>query len=285
MTGFVNNGFYVFQDYAVVHWIDHLEAVLGSLEDSDSQQDDFKTSFTEFYEFCSEESLVNHDIREEHREQFKHIKDFEYAEKMLQLCSYTRRTRGADHKVTALGKLGEVVSRSRSIIEGLSLFRKNMIHGYYGSNLYKCSMHECYYFHEGFPDARRRNIHMESHEKPFLCTEQSCPRQHVGFSTEEDLSKLTAINHPDPSVFGSRVPRVKKALIMYECNICSKQFTRESTLLAHSTSHGIKRPHSCSFCEMSFNRKSDCMRHQKNVHAEEKEKVVGDRFEADNVPE
>jgi hypothetical protein len=287
MQKFAAKGFYAFQDYAIVHWIDHLEAVMKSLQGSTSQQDDFTISFTEFYEFCGEEALVNYDTQKEYQEQFQHTKDVEYVGEMVQLCSHTRQIRTIDQGLTALGKFGQIVGRSRSILEELSQsmieVSKEKLQEYYGNNWYKCPHHGCFYFHEGFPDPTRRDFHVDRHEKPFHCAEQSCPRSCLGFGTDKELTKHVAIMHPDPSIFASVVPKVKKPVATHRCSICSKEFTRASSLQTHSRAHGTERPFSCTFCGKSFVRKYECERHEA-IHSKEKEKVVDDRFGEDDVP-
>ncbi|TGO87839.1 hypothetical protein BPOR_0200g00080 [Botrytis porri] len=45
-------------------------------------------------------------------------------------------------------------------------------------------------------------------------------------------------------------------------NVCSKTFTRGTTLREHELSHTNMRPYKCSTCKKGFSRRKDCLRHQ-----------------------
>jgi len=279
MQEFAAKGIYAFQDYAIVHWIDHLEAVIKSPQGFTYQEDDLAVSFTEFYESCRDETLVEYDTQQEYPVHSQHTNDSKDIKEMVQLCNYARKIRNIDQGLTALGRFGQIVRRSRSILEELSQSMigasKEKIQEYYGNNCYRCPYHGCFYFHEGFPGPTRRDAHVDDHESPFYCTEESCPRSHSGFGTDIELSKHVAIMHPDRSIFASLLPKVKKSVIKHRCNICLREFTRARSLQVHVRIHDTERPYSCNFCEKSFVRKNDCERHERS-HSKEEAKVIGD---------
>ncbi|KAF5869897.1 putative transcriptional regulator prz1 protein [Botrytis fragariae] len=48
----------------------------------------------------------------------------------------------------------------------------------------------------------------------------------------------------------------------HSCNVCSKTFTRGTTLREHERSHTNERPCICSTCRKGFSRRKDCRRHE-----------------------
>jgi hypothetical protein len=187
----------------------------------------------------------------------------------LLLVSYTRTSRAKQERIDGLGDLGQVITKNRSILEGLrtskslDLATKSKLEQYYGTLWHKCPRHACIYFHEGFLDETRRDNHVSRHEKPFFCTESSCSRSHYGFSTEKELKKHINVQHPDPSAL---FPKIKKPPVKHLCNICSKEFTRAHNLNAHKRTHSNLRPYDCKICGKAFVRRQDRERHVEKLH-------------------
>jgi hypothetical protein len=214
-------------------------------------------------------------------ERFYRIKDTEYANTMIQLLDHTRKSREADESFAGLEAIGEVVRRSRSILENLNFHQtaslpadsREKLEVYYGNNWYKCPRHTCFYFHEGYPDAAQRNNHANRHEKPFCCTELSCPRIHLGFSSKTELDRHMTIQHPDPAAFAWRFPKIKQPAAKHRCTECPKEFTRAHSLNIHVKSHANDRNFGCRFCSKSFVRKYDRDRHEGKLHAEKKKQM------------
>lgn len=48
----------------------------------------------------------------------------------------------------------------------------------------------------------------------------------------------------------------------HQCNVCSKTFTRGTTLREHERSHTNEKPYKCTTCEKGFSRRKDCHRHE-----------------------
>jgi hypothetical protein len=217
------------------------------------------------------------DVPTELRERCHSVRDSDFAEHMMLLISHSRRSRSSDDQLSALGDLGSIVARTRSILEKLSqptalcVDSRDKLQQYYGLNWIKCPRHNCFYFHEGFHDASRRENHISRHERPFCCTELSCPRIHLGFSTEKELKKHIAIQHPDPAAFAWRFPKVKKATSKHGCTICPKEFIRAHSLKIHMRTHDNERPFKCRFCIKAFDRKDSCERHEKKLHPKQKD--------------
>lgn len=272
------DGAYAFQEYAVLHWLDHLEAIIQCepLSEFDNSHD-LGSAVNDFYDTYGAGNSDKEDVPAELRERCHNIRDGEYAENMLLLISHARKSRSSHDQLVALGDLGSIVDRTRSILEKfshstvLSAESKDKLQQYYGINWHKCPRHNCFYFHEGFQDALRRENHVSRHERPFCCTELSCPRINLGFSTEKELKKHMAIQHPDPAAFAWRFPKVKKADPKHCCTLCPKEFKRAHSLKIHMRAHGNERPFKCRFCTKLFDRKDSCERHEEKLHPEQKD--------------
>ncbi|TGO44699.1 hypothetical protein BCON_0473g00060 [Botryotinia convoluta] len=63
---YVNEGYYAFQEYAIVYWVDHLESLVEQLSPSDlenSEQCDLGSAIAEFYEIFEVQSTKRSDTR------------------------------------------------------------------------------------------------------------------------------------------------------------------------------------------------------------------------------
>ncbi|TVY78217.1 C2H2 finger domain transcription factor crzA [Lachnellula suecica] len=278
MTDHLTRGSYAFQDYSVMHWIDHLEELLRYLEAED--MDNFSLlgpSVNAFYDTYGAGELREDEIPIELRRKCGAIEETDYVEHLLLLIINARKSRAADDQISGLGDIGEVIGRNRKLLETLggssnstTTTSKGQLELYYGLNWNKCPRHKCPYFYEGFPNATRRDNHVNRHEKPFCCTELSCPRIHHGFSTEKELKKHMALQHPDPAAFAWRFPKIKQPAQKHRCPECPKEFTRAHSLNIHLKTHGNKREYGCPYCSKSFVRKYDRDRHEENLHSDKK---------------
>ncbi|KAH7336622.1 hypothetical protein BKA65DRAFT_37368 [Rhexocercosporidium sp. MPI-PUGE-AT-0058] len=274
-------GYYAFQDYAILHWIDHLEASIPfMLTDVVDKDDGLDSAINDFSEAYGSVETGASDIKTELRDRCQHLKDTDVYDNILLLLSHTRTIRSKEETISALGVLGTVISKTRFTLEKLQAATlsgtlpvsiKANLEQYYGTNWFKCLRHSCIKFHEGFSNAASRDSHANRHEKPYLCTESSCTRKYVGFSTEKDLKRHLTIMHPDPSVL---FPKIKKPPAKHVCDVCSKDFTRAHNLNAHKRTHDNVRPYTCVTCGKTFVRKFDCERHMDKLHPEQKKKAA-----------
>lgn len=298
-TDFLRRGFFGFQDYALTHWSDHVNAVIkaGPIPASDSWDGapDLETAITNF--------VAHHQLpQSDHNASAASDKGCS----LFSECSYFDDICAIhDHiqrqKERGIGGLDEIcpkslknaVMSSRENLESyarsanvttellLSLIEK------YGPKWFKCPKVTCYYFHEGFGDLKSKNYHVERHEQPYRCGYMDCERGYkLGFSTHKDLERHMLGTHPenarigvtftklkrrreDSDDSGSQSPKRTKAPAKFACELCTKSFTRQSILNTHMLTHSNTKPFKCSECDKSFVRASDQKRHEK-IHLEVK---------------
>ncbi|RDW85274.1 hypothetical protein BP6252_02864 [Coleophoma cylindrospora] len=280
----IKTGFYAFLDYASLHWVDHLEIFLRTMEAVDLRELDIVGQAGEDF------SAVNHafDIPDvENVEQFDvrcvEARDAPCFESLVSLATHTRRMRSTQEDLLALGDVGAMLARVRSHFESmvqssrLTAMEKQSLEMYYGGHWFKCSRHACFYFHEGFPAAKNRDQHLNRHELPFCCSHDGCSRAQTGFSTEKELQKHTKKNHPDPQSLSWRFAKADTTVLgskqkppaRFQCTRCVKRFTRGFALKCHLRAHTGERPFVCTFCQGRFARQQDFKRHER-LHSGEK---------------
>lgn len=281
---YVMTGHYAFQDYAIMHWIDHMEALIPYFStDLVGNLEQISQAIKDYFEAYGPPDVGEDDISEDLVARCIPIREIGFYDPLLLLISSTRKLRGKVEKLSGLGELGDVVARNRNVLEklqsaALDASTKAKLQRYYGEKWYKCPHHTCYYFHDGFLDMARRENHTGRHEKPFVCTAAAgCTRLYHGFSTEKELRKHISKDHPDPA---NLFPKIKKPAPKHICEICSAEFTRAHNLKAHMNSHENNRPYACTSCEKTFVRNYDRQRHMKKMHSEaskkDEERLVSD---------
>ena len=270
LRDFVVEGYYAFQDYATLHWLDHLENLYQTQDQSGNTWDkDLTLAVEEFFE--------RHTTQLGEREETPgivtgYLRDDGHIAHLSPLLAETRGLRAQDETLAALGVLGDVVNKVRSTIEHFigtldpEAESKQEMKRYYGFNWYKCPKHPCFYFHEGFPSAKLRDRHTDRHERPYCCTEPGCPRLRIGFVSEKELKKHMDITHPNPEAVSWKFSKVREKQhenkSSFACDMCPKKFTRASTLRIHIRTHTDDRPYQCGVCGKAFARKGDCARHE-----------------------
>ena len=291
-------GSYAFLDYASLHWNHHLEAAIRfGNSDELCHSADLRIAINDFFEMYNPGPMESSDVQKEYLQSCKSIEKADYYEPLVFLLCHAKTSRIKEEKLEALGALGVIVSRVRAILEGLYArtggqgaqildpSTKQNPNDFYGANWYKCSRHACYYFHEGFANERGLSQHTNRHEKPFCCTEIGCTRMYIGWATQKELKKHISQYHPDPAAFAWKFPHVKKPPSVFQCNLCTKQFTRANILKTHQLrGHGNERPFICTTCGKGFVRKYECDRHA-GTHARKNAEQPGTVPEAQVIVE
>ena len=174
----------------------------------------------------------------------------------------------------SIKSLDASLARNRQVLEDLSSSKQisqaqsNILTELYGPQRFKCPKVTCFWFHEGFSDAKTRKKHNDMHDRPFRCNEADCSYNDFGFRSSKDLEKHMRQYYPSMEdqieVFAStRTPHGKTP---FACHLCEKRFTRNLHLKSHIRNHNQEKPFACRECGRAFTRSNDCKRHEK-LHA------------------
>jgi predicted RNA-binding Zn-ribbon protein involved in translation (DUF1610 family) len=285
-------GYLVFQDYAVANWSHHLRNMVEigqqlfaeSSETQNGLQEEVREAVQELnealWEFTSnyDEDLVEEPIDELSEEACKAFRQYEFYSSLQLLWSHAHLHQQKDFEArndVSLKVLGSVLVRNRKLLEDLTSSpallaqERNSLAAFYGDKRYKCPKVTCYYFHEGFKDAKSRKLHINRHDRPFRCIFPDCSLADFGFGSSKELEKHTRLFHPSADDMGMTfaVPKAVPAAKMgFACTLCPKRFTRSFHLRNHIRTHNGQRPFACSECGKAFTRSNDCRRHEK-IHA------------------
>ncbi|QSZ29028.1 hypothetical protein DSL72_003538 [Monilinia vaccinii-corymbosi] len=107
----------------------------------------------------------------------------------------------------------------------------------------------------GFVDLHYAEIHPDAAGSNIRA---SLERQPSSDASHEIIPSPKA-SHSE-SVPGAKKPRRRGD--PHRCEVCSKTFTRGTTLREHARTHTNERPYKCSKCEKRFARLKDCRRHE-----------------------
>jgi hypothetical protein len=177
LAKYVRTGYYAFLDYAVTHWIDHLEDYLRHLTNYSS--DAFQALCYEVGEFLSNHSREQPRCPTSRQTQIilkpfasmifydQLVRGFEYWKSETTISSNRRSS-------TPVLDLNHIIQAIRIEIE--SLFSKQPdLQNLYGKGLFKCDRPYCQLFVAGFTDSNRRDQHLKEHERTFFCKVPACP--------------------------------------------------------------------------------------------------------------
>jgi hypothetical protein len=312
-TELIHQGYTAFQEYAVIHWLDHLQAVLRG--DStlllEQELEGLGPAIVEFADWTSpgdDVSSTGQDLsipeifqdRQKIMESFQHC-DF-YPALCVVLAQASRHmARGTDaFDQLWLEEYDEIVVANRQALEKclspgiVQLAIQRDLRAFYGEYWFKCPKATCFFFHEGFQDSRSRDHHVNRHERPFRCTVPECSGFRTGFVAAKDLDKHLKIYHPEKDQLAVSFARIKKSKdkdkgpkkppkppkypANFQCHLCPRKFTRAFNLRAHLRTHADERPFVCSVCGKMFARQHDQKRHG-SLHSGEKNFVCKGELE------
>jgi hypothetical protein len=280
LEDFATNGYFVLQDYAIANWSHHLRAMVesgqlliaGDLEAHDAMRelDDALTDFANNYD----QDLSQVPVIASYEETCKAFKECNFYPSLQLVWSHicVHKEKGFDARDdVSLKSLSDALALNRKLLEdltssrGLLVDRETRLNSLYGNKRYKCPKVTCVYFHEGYKDAKSRDMHINRHDRPFRCTFPDCSVAEFGFGSSKELERHERLFHPRISDTAMTFPTPKAVVAQtkWACHICPKRFTRGFHLRSHIRTHTAERPFPCSECGKTFTRANDRKRHEK----------------------
>ncbi len=196
-------GRYSFSDYAIAHWLDHLEDTMAAirtrtekdatlelstlageidpflrLQFPDTGETSVPASFNK--RFNSFEPFQSYDF-------VSHLSQAAYA--WSRGLSKLDKNRGENSAARPMG-LETMISLLRGGLDSLAQSGMELkgLHRYHGQNLFKCTSVHCRFFYEGLGSNKEKISHQNKHQNAYTCTFDGCPRSVLGFSSSRALT-------------------------------------------------------------------------------------------------
>ena len=251
-------GAYAFAEYAVCFWALHLEAAVVAVSDAGKQRSDRLSELAEYLEIFLDLHWVNTDktyvISKTLSEHLTSLRPYELFDKACQAVAaakgWLRPTAKAPTGDDVL-RIPLMVKHIRTVLERLTQAPTNtaetisLIEELYGRCCYKCDRMSCQFFHRGFMTRGQLEQHTNRHERSFICIEQGCFYEIIGFTSANDLKKHTLDFHgiqidraelefpedpPPPSPTQNMESQAqtgsRRQKTVHSCPLCSKTYTR-----------------------------------------------------------
>ncbi|CAG8972648.1 hypothetical protein HYALB_00011387 [Hymenoscyphus albidus] len=177
------SGLLSFQDCAIAKWMDHVQAIVQTPPEGFYQGDGFRealdtvsTGIEEFSNRYEEDVLPRGDLLEEAIQDCRQFEKYDMHEGLLNLYNYIYIHSKKDSVERHKGLLPPKTQPAGAI---------DQLTEFYGENRFKCPKIACYYFHEGFKDAKTRDGHLKRHDRPFICTFPDCSITVFGFASKQ----------------------------------------------------------------------------------------------------
>ena len=193
---FFQKAYYSFEDYAIVHWIDHLASCTPETlsRDPKTHQDLAKQVET----FLSKHGLDSLTVSSTpDNEQLQILKHLDSSLRMDRVAQLARENKSAASCLDLEAQL----HRRRAIYENLvakmdpDSDASRLIVSFNGRNNFKCPRLFCDWFYDGWSDEGRRNEHLNKHDRPFRCTFEECL-----YPLDWRLSRKMSW-HPPPKIY------------------------------------------------------------------------------------
>ena len=271
-------GIHAFYDYASACWAMHLQTGIPNPDMEDKLPSLLETLET-FIELHYSETPKCLPVSKKVQVSLFPVNGSEHYEKISQAVEWSRKQLSshcqAPNQDEALD-LWRVTGKFRSVLEklhsrSLPEIEIQKLQQFYGRNWFKCTRISCYYYHEGFISASKKESHVNKHDRPFLCVIDGCPSNNFGLPTEQSLKKHLFDYHgidasedwdyPNPPK--TTTPSTAKRPATFQCPLCPKMFTNNFNLQGHLRAHEGRKDFKCELCDEKLGRKSDLKRHMK----------------------
>ncbi len=204
IRNYVTEAYYALHDYAVSHWIDHLQASIQCANGPRVDNDLVETVDDFFAKHWSETYKTNSRIPKQMKSAFRVLEGHDFHDKLLQVYYFLQADTPSTESSAEPLELYSTVRRIRRVLEEVvaPLSRSGgpdalRFRALYGANLFKCPRPSCNRFEDGFPSARERNEHEKKHTRAYRCHVPGCFAAEVGLASEQSLKRHMANYHSD----------------------------------------------------------------------------------------
>lgn len=205
---YVRNGSYAFHEYAVAHWIHHLDSYVQGLKDTDLKSvNDLERILRDFIRLRWPNAWIQETrSSKKARNDYRMFSNSVIFENLLKVVTIARKqdaaasgTAGSQEvEIQLVTQLELVRTNFEEIMASLSLTSslRGVFQKYYGQNWFKCAHIGCAYFYKGFPSPSNRDQHTSNHRRVFLCTVVGCHVAITGCKTAAELARHVSEFHP-----------------------------------------------------------------------------------------
>ncbi|RSL89343.1 hypothetical protein CEP51_001245 [Fusarium floridanum] len=210
----VLKGEYGLMDYAVLHWVRHLEAGTAQPDGYDQLMNELSESLETFISQHWRGPTATLPVSDGTKKRLRYFQDLSFYDNLAQAVASSKkqlRFFGEMRKGEIALDLEDTVCKVREALERLlssDLVESDQqkIEERYGSNLFKCPRFSCQFFTTGFPTAQDRDKHIDKHTRPFRCAEEACTGFTIGFSSEAERDKHVKHTHATDATHDEQFP-------------------------------------------------------------------------------
>jgi hypothetical protein len=268
-------GYFSFYEYAVSSWASHLEAGIAAAN-TKGLLDQLAESLEVFLDLHSSNHSNALVASKTLQDRLYPLKEFAFYTQVTQAIVSIRkelRRNGQGPSKDEPLDISMITTKVRRVLENLVSAARNpetelTLKIFYGPNLFKCPRINCQYFYKGFSNQGHRDQHVARHERAFTCFFEGCPTTTFGCTTAKDLADHMSNYHGiEDDLDFPEIPTVSKRIqnhpSTFQCDRCTKRFTRAFNLRNHMRTHNGQKPCVCGQCGVAFVRESDKVRHER----------------------
>ena len=194
---FFRQGYYSFEDYAVAHWLDHVDS--STSQPLPLESISFEPLAQKLKSFLTKHGLRPPPDRSiSTKPRFQSIRHLSFTRELDCLANLARQRKS---NVDYLD-LEVQLQRRRLIYEDVvtntnpqdRAFSSGLLLN--ASGWFKCPKKHCDFFFDGFANKEDRDKHVNQHERPFRCSFEECLHAKLGYGTEKDLKRHEKKSHP-----------------------------------------------------------------------------------------
>ncbi|KAI8665602.1 C2H2-type domain-containing protein [Fusarium sp. Ph1] len=233
----VLNGEYGFMDYAVLHWVRHLEAGTIHANGHDQLMNELAESLETFIRQYWINPTATLPVSAGTWERLRYFQDLPFYGSLKQAIASSKK------QLRLFGEMGgeeialnlpDTVDKIRKALEqlvssDLEPSIRERIEERYGSNLFKCDRFSCQFFTAGFPSAQDRDSHIGKHTRPFRCAYEACTGFVFGFLTAAERDKHAKNTHSTTATHDLEFPTDEDVSRSIQNKTAEEQANQEPT--------------------------------------------------------